>query len=107
MRDKPPAATYDVVWPLAAKGPMAVVNNSREAALAGARVGFIWDYLFCGEEIFAEVKTQLGQQFPHVTFVDHATFGNFHAQDEEEKLAGLPEMLRINGVTAVVVAVGG
>lgn len=107
MGDRPTAPGYDVLWPLAPKARMGAIANGRTPSLTGARIGFIWDYLFCGPEIFDETKAQLARDVGEVTFVDYTEFGNFHDHDEEEKLASLPALLQEHGVTAVVAAVGG
>ena len=43
--------TFDVVWP---KSPLGVQRRraaERLTSLDGARIGFVWDYMFRGEEI--------------------------------------------------------
>ena len=100
---------YDVVWPLGPKSHSEARANSlnqRAVVEEGLRVGFIWDYLFHGDEMFEAIKTQLLERSPGVTFVDYDRFGNVHGHDEDEVIARLPETLRATEVDAVVVAVG-
>lgn len=101
-------ASYDVVWPLGRSRVEEVAANERPADLSGKTIGFIWDYLFKGPEMFEMFKAQLSAKFPGVRYVDYQVFGNIHGSDAEEKanLGALPERLREHGVDAVVVAVG-
>ena len=101
-------ASYDVVWPLGRSRVEEVAANKRPADLSGKTIGFIWDYLFKGPEMFEMFKAQLSAKFPGVRYVDYQVFGNIHGSDAEEKanLGALPERLREHGVDAVVVAVG-
>ena len=99
---------YDVVWPLGRSRVEEVAANERLADLSGKTIGFIWDYLFKGPEMFEMIKTKLSAEFPGVRYVDYEVFGNIHGSDAEEKasLSALPERLREHGVDAVVLAVG-
>jgi hypothetical protein len=99
---------YDVVWPLGPKARATPTGPAERAVLADdrLRIGFIWDYLFHGDEMFDAVREQVLERMPHATFVDYDRFGNVHGHDEAEVIARLPETLRATGVDAVVVAVG-
>lgn len=102
MSDTSMDGAYDVVWPggrrLVADAPLA----PRLDTLAGATVGFLWDYLFRGEEIFRVLADGLRQRFPDMRFVDYQTFGSTHGGDEHAVLAALPEKLRRHGIDAVI-----
>ena len=98
--------TYDVVWPLSPKGVETHELAPRLASLDGATVGFLWDYLFRGDEIFPVLADALRARYPGLTIVDWDVFGNTHGPDEAEIIAGLPERLAANRVDAVVSAMG-
>lgn len=44
--------TYEVVWPKSPLGLQTRRPADRLDTLAGKRIGFAWDYLFRGEELF-------------------------------------------------------
>lgn len=97
---------YEVVWP---KSPMGV--QARRAAprlddLAGRRIGFLWDHLFRGDELFPVLAKELVQRYPSIEIVDHPEFGNTHGADENEMIAALPGELRARHVDAVVSGMG-
>lgn len=97
---------YEVVWP---KSPMGV-QEQRAAArlddLAGRRIGFLWDHLFRGDELFPVLEKELVQRYPAIEIVGHEVFGNTHGADEVEMIAALPGELRARQVDAVVSAMG-
>jgi hypothetical protein len=88
----------------AVRGP-APVRADRLTQLAGKRVGFLWDHMFRGEEMFQEIAAYLSADHGAVT-VAHEAFGNIHGENEAEVLAALPEVLRAERVDAVISAVG-
>jgi hypothetical protein len=99
-----------VVWPLApvagrsARLPAPV--RPEHPDLNGARIGFIWDYVFSGDVIFEEITAQLERRFGRLSFVDYPTFGNIHGHDEEQVLERLPDVLRATEVDSVILGVG-
>ena len=98
--------TYDVVWP---KSPLGVQSRQlvpRLDSLARKRIGFVWDYLFRGEEIFPAIETALRERFEGIEFVGYETFGNIHGPDEASLVRSLPETLLSNRVDAVIVGNG-
>ena len=97
---------YDVVWPLASTNPDAVVMTNGMTSLDGARIGFVWDHVFRGDEMFALLQRELEQRHPGATFVPHTAFGNVHGQDEAAVVAALPGKLQAEGIDAVIVGVG-
>jgi len=100
------APEYEVVWPLARSTAQSVAMSARLAVGAPRRIGFVWDYVFRGDEMFPLLEEGLAERFPGSTFVHHSAFGNVHGHDEREVLAALPERLRAEAVDAVVVGVG-
>lgn len=97
---------YEVVWP---KSPMGVQANRaapRLDDLDGRRIGFLWDHLFRGDELFPVLAKELAQRYPSIEIVDHPEFGNTHGADENEMIAALPGELRARHVDAVVSGMG-
>jgi hypothetical protein len=79
--------------------------NARRTDMAGRRIGFIWDYMFRGDQMFPLLQAGLAEKFPGSTFVPYSVFGNAHGHDETDMLATLPDKLRREKVDAVVVGV--
>jgi len=74
--------------------------------LEGRTVGFLWDYVFRGDEIFEIIQQDFRERFPGVNFVDFSVFGDVHGPEERKVIAELPDKLRANKVDAVIVGVG-
>ncbi len=98
--------TYDVVWPRSPRGIQARRSAPRLENLAGARVAFLWDYLFRGDELFPVLEQELSRRYPDIEIVGYETFGNLHGKDEKERVAGLGEDLHRRHVDAVVSGMG-
>lgn len=97
---------YEVVWP---KSPLAVQPRhlaERLDTLEGKRVGFLWDFLFRGHELFPVIEKDLKHRFSGIEIVGYDEFGNTHGGDEAEVIAALPNRLRDRGIDAVVSGVG-
>ena len=103
-------AEYEVVWPLGKRTVKDIAMNRRFAEVEGQhtakRIGFIWDYMFRGNEMFPLLQAGLAEQYPGSTFVPYEEFGDIHGHDEKAVLAALPQRLRDAKVDAVVVGVG-
>lgn len=97
---------YEVVWPLAKSAGKAVKMNARLREGNAKRIGFLWDYVFRGDEMFPLLQAGLAEKYPGSSFVPFETFGNIHGHNEREVLAALPGRLRAEKVDAVVVGVG-
>jgi hypothetical protein len=94
--------TVDVVWP---KSPGPRSANRLAARLPGldrARIGFVWDDMFRGNELFPVLATELRRRFPEVEFVGYEHFGNIHGPDEHAVVARLGEELRRRQIDAIV-----
>ncbi len=98
--------TYDVVWPKSPVGVTARRSAPRPASLDGATIGFLWDHLFRGDELFPVLEKELTRRFEGIEIVGHDVFGNIHGADEHERIARLPDDLRARHVDAVVSAMG-
>ena len=97
---------YEVVWPRSSRQVRVGQLARRPATLAKARIAFLWDYVFRGDEIFTHLEEGLRQRYPGVEFISYAEFGSTHAENEREVVAALPQRLRELGVTAVISGMG-
>ena len=98
--------SYDVVWPGAPSGIEQRELAPRLDTLTGKRIGFLWDYLFRGDELFPILERELAARYEGVTFVGYVTFGNTHGGDEAAVIDRLPDSLRSRAVDAVVSGMG-
>jgi len=98
--------TYDVVWPKSPRGVQTRALAPRLADLDGARVAFLWDDLFRGDEIFPALEAELTERFPELTVVGYDEFGNTHGGDEKQMVARLPDELTRRHIDAVVSGMG-
>lgn len=98
--------TYDVVWPRSARGIQSRRRADRLDTLAGARVAFLWDYLFRGDELFPVLEKELVERFEGIEIVGYDEFGNLHGSDEKERVGRLGDELRRRHVDAVVSGMG-
>src|SRR5689334_19744959 len=91
---------FDVVWPKSPLGAQPRRPAPRLATLRGARIGFAWDYVFRGDELFPLLARELRRRFEGLEIVDYPTFGNLHGPRERELVAALPEALARHRVDA-------
>ena len=96
----------NALWPGGASAVPAVPAAARPGTLEGKRIGFLWDAMFRGDEIFPLLETELKARFPGTTFVGYDAFGSTFGRDEHAVLAALPERLAELGVDAVVSGIG-
>ena len=94
--------TYDVVWPRPPVGVQSKPPAPRPTSLAGRRIGFVWDHMFRGEEIFPILEAELTRRFPGAEIVPYDVFGNIHGGDEAARVRALPHVLAQYRVDAVV-----
>lgn len=94
--------SYEVVWPRSRQAVELQDLADRPDTLDGCTVGFLWDYLFRGDEIFPIIAEELRARYPTVEIVDFDQFGSTHGDDEVELVAGLPETLWARDVDVVV-----
>jgi hypothetical protein len=99
-------ALYEVVWPGSPSGVAHRVAAQRLSTLDGARIGFVWDYMFRGEEIFPAIEAALRDRFPSIEFVTYDVFGNIHGPDEHALVDALPDRLHQHRIDAVLVGNG-
>jgi hypothetical protein len=99
-------STYEVVWPRSPRGVQQQRRAERLDSLAGARVAFLWDYLFRGGELFPVLRRELTRRFPDIEIVGFEEFGNLHGADEKDRVGRLGDDLHRRHVDAVVSAMG-
>ncbi len=97
---------FEVLWPLGRSTSEALRMNTRLQEGEAKRIGFIWDHMFRGDEMFSLMQPGLAEKYPGATFLPAATFGNIHGHDERRVLAALPGVLRAQKVDAAIVGVG-
>lgn len=98
--------TYDAVTPRPSLGVQTRNTAVRLDTLEGKRIGFVWDYMFRGEEIFPALKHALRKRFPDIEIVGYDTFGNIHGPDEKALVNALPAVMSQHLVDAVIVGNG-
>lgn len=96
---------YDVVWP---RSPLATARRPLaprvEGGLEGKRVGFLWDFMFRGEELFPVLERELVARGAEI--VGYDAFGNIHGPDEAQLVGEIPSVIAARGIDAVVSGVG-
>ncbi len=101
------AEEFEALWPGGVNTVPAVPPAPRPADLNGKRIGFLWDYVFRGDEIFPVLESALTGAYDGVEIVGYDAFGSTFAGDEHETLAALPQRLKDLKIDAVVSGVGG
>ncbi|HUT51409.1 MAG TPA: hypothetical protein VM325_18940 [Alphaproteobacteria bacterium] len=94
------------LWPGGANGVMAIEPAPRPDTLDGKRIGFLWDYMFRGEEIFPVLQKAIDSAFDDVRFVGYDEFGSVFGGDEHAVLSRLPGRLKELDVDAVITGIG-
>ena len=104
LRNEPTA--YSVVWPRGEKTQDIAPLATRLDSLEGKTVGFVWDYLFRGDEIFTVLEEGLKQRYPKIKFVSYDVVGATHGGDEHAVIAGLSDKIKMTGTEAVISGMG-
>jgi hypothetical protein len=103
MTGKPPAdGHYEVVRPMGERRQAIQPLAKRLDTLDGKTVAQLWDFLFNGDDVFAELEEQLAKQYPNVKWVSWREFGSTHGINEKEILASLPKRFEELGVDAAI-----
>ena len=102
----PPTEPLSVLWPGGDSAVAPIEPAPRPAGLDATRVGFLWNHMFRGEEIFPLLARQLEDEFEGVEFVGFDAFGSTFGGDEHAVVEALPSRLRDLGVDAVISGVG-
>jgi len=99
-------AMYEVVWP---RGKKVVERGGfarRLDSLEGKTVGFLWDWIFRGDEIFPVIQKELAKRYSRINFVGYDKFGTVHGVEERDNIIALPDKLKDNRVQAVITGIG-
>jgi hypothetical protein len=100
------APVFEALWPGGAAAVPRIVPAPRPPTLVGRTVGFLWNSMFRGEEIFPLIERALTERHGEMRFVRPEAFGAIFGGDEHAVLEQLPERLRELGVDAVVCGMG-
>jgi hypothetical protein len=103
---RPDGAQYQALWPRSPRQAKVKSLAKRLDTLEGKTIGWLWDYVFRGDEVFSQLEQSLKSRYPGVKFVHWGEFGNTHGSEEREVVAALPQKLRAKGVDAVVSGMG-
>ena len=99
-------AQYRALWPRSPRQAKVKSLAKRLDTLEGKTIGWLWDYVFRGDEVFEQLEESLKERYPGVKFVHWGEFGNTHGSDERKVVAALPQKLKAMGVDAVVSGMG-
>jgi hypothetical protein len=99
-------AQYKALWPRSPRQARVKSLAKRLDTFEGKTIGWLWDYVFRGDEVFEQLEESLRERYPGLNFVHWREFGNTHGSDERRVVAALPEMLKAKGVDAVVSGMG-
>lgn len=93
---------YEVLWPRGERKQAIRPLARRLDTLNGKTVAQLWDFLFNGDDVFAELEDQLAKQYPDIKWVSWRDFGTTHGVNEKEMLAALPQRFKELGVDAAI-----
>ena len=96
---------FEVLWP-GGVSAIDTVPSAPRADLTGKRIGFLWDDMFRGEEIFPMLQRNISERFDDVAFVGYDAFGPIFGGDEHAIVAALPDRLGALEVDAVIAGIG-
>lgn len=97
---------YAALWPRSPRQTKVKPLAKRLDTLEGKTVAWAWDYVFRGDEVFAQLEESLKARYPGVKFVNWAEFGSTHGTDERQVIADLPGKLKALKVDALVSGMG-
>ncbi len=97
---------YEALWPRSSRQAKVKALARRLDTFEGKTIAWVWDYMFRGDEVFAQLEESLRARYPGVKFVSWREFGNTHGSEEREVVAALPQKLKARGVDAVVSGLG-
>ena len=94
------------LWPGGDSAVVPIEPAPRPASLGTRRVGFLWNHMFRGEEIFPLLARRLEAEYEGVEFVGFDAFGSTFGGEEHAVIDGLPSRLHELGVDAVISGIG-
>lgn len=97
---------YEVVWPRGNSTEGIKKFAKRLDTLEGKTVGFLWNWLFHGDQVFPMIEKELTKRYPGIKFVSQNVFGPTSGANEAEVIDALPVTLKQNKVDAVISGIG-
>jgi hypothetical protein len=91
---------YEVVWPRGKQLKEKAQLANRLNTFDDKTIGFMWNGIFFGDEMFLVIEKELVKRYPRSKFV------LFHGNDEAKEIASLPDKLRQYKCDAIIVGVG-
>ena len=101
-----PTEDLSALWPGGDSAVAQIEPAPRPASLDAKRVGFLWNHVFRGEEIFPLLAARLEAEFEGVELVGFDSFGSTFGGDEHAVVDALPSRLSDLGVDAVISGIG-
>jgi hypothetical protein len=98
--------SYAVVWPRSKKVKTEVHLAKRLNTLDGKTIGFTWDGVFSGDEMFLVIEKELKKRYPQIKFIGYKAFGLTHGGDEPKIISELPDKFKQYHCDAVISGVG-
>ena len=102
----PQVAQYEALWPRSPRQAKVQPLAPRLNTLEGKTIAWVWDYVFRGNEVFAQLEDSLKARYPGVKFINWSEFGSTHGSEEREVVATLAQKLKTLGADAVVSGMG-
>ena len=99
-------AQYEALWPRSPRQAKVKPLAPRLSTLEGKTIAWVWDYVFRGNEVFAQLEDSLKARYPGVKFINWSEFGSTHGSEEREVVATLAQKLKTLGADAVVSGMG-
>jgi hypothetical protein len=97
---------YSVLWPLARRSIKTQGAAAGVPDLSGKIVCELWDYIFRGDVMYAQIRERLAARYPGIKFVSYKEFGNIHGPKQRDIIAGLADKLRALNCDAVISGIG-
>jgi hypothetical protein len=97
---------YEALWPRSPRQAKVKALAKRLDTLEGKTIAWVWDYMFRGDEVFAQLEESLKVRYPGAKFIPWSEFGSTHGSDERAIVAALPQKLKALGADAVVSGMG-
>ena len=79
---------------------VATISLAPRSGLIGGRIGFLWENIFRGNEIFPILKMKISEPFDKVEFVGYENFGSTFGHGSCITLTNIPNYLnkKINAI---------
>jgi hypothetical protein len=106
MNNQQTEPQYSVLWPLARRAIKTQGAAAGVPDLSGKVVCELWDYIFRGDAMYAQIRERLKARYPGIQFVSYKEFGNIHGPKQRDIIAGLAGKLREFKADAVISGIG-